>query len=611
MMKNFKLFLLSFTLIAGFLTSCTNNDTVVEDQNINESEAITISLNRLAQQFNTEGDVIPTSNPAGNIVFDFCFDFVYPLNLSYNNGTTVSVNSLDDLIIILINSTDDLYINGVEFPFNVERYNASTDAIEIVTINNEAEFFDLLEDCDFDGIDSCDCDDSVNPVCVEVQDPNGESFIITYPNECLAMCDGFTPNDFAENCEDDYNCPGGNGCFDFNFPITIVTDDNVTITIESQEELDNALYNVYYFDFVYPFEVTLTDGSVVTVSSENDFVALLDDCFNYEEDCDLEIEFLEDTLMFCDTFYEVEIFNPNGDIVDVNSVNFNPNNELIVNGTPTVTESAFWNMICSDNDVVLTINGLLTFTQLNGDWELTSYSNDNLIFTNTEGYTININLDCNTNNPNNCSEQEVFDFLIQCNWYINTSLYNTVVAEYAQFSADGTLEIFSEGSATGVTGTWDLSSNPATAEVFMSFNVPNSPSDMFSQLDWTVALCSEGFIVLESGNEFIHLERDCNNNSSGCTPNDIFELVTGCSWTIGEFAYIFNSDGTLIITNESTTIAGLWFIGNTGGGNSPASIFIQGDQNLNDEWFFTGCETDDVMVTSSANPSSVIEFDCN
>ncbi|WP_456439990.1 hypothetical protein, partial [Psychroserpens sp.] len=174
MMKNFKLFLLSFVLIAGFLTSCSNNKSVVEEQNIDETEAITQSLNRLAQQFSDEGDVLAASNPSGNIVFDFCFDFVYPLNLSYNNGTTVSINSLDDLITILINSNDNLYINGVEFPFNVEVYNDDTDAIEIVTINNEDEFFDLLDDCDFDVVDECDCGDESEPVCVEVQAPDGE-----------------------------------------------------------------------------------------------------------------------------------------------------------------------------------------------------------------------------------------------------------------------------------------------------------------------------------------------------------------------------------------------------------------------------------------------------
>ena len=156
-MKNFKLFLLSFVFIAGVLTSCTNDDAVVEQLNIEASESITTTLERLSEQFNSQGDVIPTENPTGNIVFDFCFDFVYPLDLAYNNGSTVTVASLNDLIGILINSTNDLYISGIAFPFNVETYDESTDSIVVVTINNEAEFVALLESCDFDVVDACEC----------------------------------------------------------------------------------------------------------------------------------------------------------------------------------------------------------------------------------------------------------------------------------------------------------------------------------------------------------------------------------------------------------------------------------------------------------------------
>jgi hypothetical protein len=284
MMKNFKLFLLSFVCIASFLTSCTNDEPLVDDQNIEESASITESLAQLRLQFNAEGNMIPTQNTTGNIVFDFCFDFVYPLNLSYNNGTTVTVNSLEDLIDILIASNNELYISGIEFPFDVETYNDDSDAIVVVTINNEDEFAALLEDCDFDNDFNCECTEEYNPVCVEIELPDGETFLITYPNACYAECDGFTENDFAENCDEDYNSPGGTDCFTFNFPLTIITDDGNTITVGSQEELDTVLYNVYYFDFVYSFDVTLEDGTVLTIGNEEAFIELLISCFG-TDDC--------------------------------------------------------------------------------------------------------------------------------------------------------------------------------------------------------------------------------------------------------------------------------------------------------------------------------------
>ncbi|SDS62039.1 hypothetical protein SAMN04515667_2585 [Formosa sp. Hel1_31_208] len=290
-MKNLKLFFLSFVLITGVLTSCTNDEPVIEEQNIDESQAITTSLSALSLQFNSQGDVEPTDNPSGNIVFDFCFDFVYPLNLSYNTGTTVTVNSLEDLIAIIINSNQDLFINGIAFPFDVETYNDDSDAIEIVTINNEDEFIDLLEDCDFDNEFDCECSEEYDPVCVEIEAPDGQSFVVTYPNECYALCDGFTEDDFTENCEDDFNNTGGYECFTFNFPLTIVTDNNETITVNSQAELDTALYNSYYFDFVYPFSVTDDEGEVETIEDEIDFIELLEDCYDDFEDCDCSDEF--------------------------------------------------------------------------------------------------------------------------------------------------------------------------------------------------------------------------------------------------------------------------------------------------------------------------------
>jgi hypothetical protein len=288
-MKNLKLAFLSVLFVAFCFTSCTNDEPVIEEQNIEESASITTSLEQLRTQFNSEGDVIPTENPTGNIVFDFCFDFVYPLNLSYNNGTTVTVNNLDELIDVTISSTEELYIDGIEFPFNVEVYSETEDAIVVDTINNEDEFFSLLESCDFDNDFDCECTEEYNPVCVEITAPDGETFLMTYPNPCYAECDGFTEADFAENCEEDYNCPGGTECFTFNFPLTIITDNGDTITVGSQEELDTVLYNVYYFDFVYSFDVTLEDGTVLTIGNEEALIALLTDCFGGDiNDCGCE-----------------------------------------------------------------------------------------------------------------------------------------------------------------------------------------------------------------------------------------------------------------------------------------------------------------------------------
>ncbi len=271
-------------VMAFVFTSCTNDEPVNVESAAQESTSITKSLNALSSKLNSDGTLNSTENPANNIIFDFCFDFVYPLELSYNTGAVVTVNDFNELIDVIISSTEELYIDGISFPFDVEVYNEETGTIEVQTINNEEEFVALLEGCDFDVVDPCECTDDYDPVCVEIEDIDGTTFVITYPNACVAECDGFTEDDFVENCEDDSNCDV-NGCFTLDFPLDIITDEGETITINSQEEFDIAVYSMNSFNFVYPISVTMENGDTATINNEEELSALLEDCFGDLGNC--------------------------------------------------------------------------------------------------------------------------------------------------------------------------------------------------------------------------------------------------------------------------------------------------------------------------------------
>lgn len=92
-MKNLKITLFSILSTLILFTSCTNNEPVdVTQPNTEESQSITTVLDQLSRQFDTDGNLNSSLNPSGNVVFDFCFNFTYPLDLSYNNGATVNVN---------------------------------------------------------------------------------------------------------------------------------------------------------------------------------------------------------------------------------------------------------------------------------------------------------------------------------------------------------------------------------------------------------------------------------------------------------------------------------------------------------------------------------------
>jgi len=236
-MKTPKLLFYSVLISLATLTSCTNND-VDNLPTPQESATMQTALTELGTLYNEDGTINSEMNPTGNLMFDFCFEFVFPIELIYNTGSTVTVNSLEELIEVLISSTEELYIVGIEFPFNVEIYNPDTNEVEIITITNESEFASLLASCLFD--DPCDCDDGDgdgdgdndddDSVCVEIQE-NGQTIIITFPNACYAECEGFTEDQYFE-CDEDDDCE----CDDVYDPVCVETPNAGIIEFDNECE---------------------------------------------------------------------------------------------------------------------------------------------------------------------------------------------------------------------------------------------------------------------------------------------------------------------------------------------------------------------------------------
>ncbi|MEE9349836.1 MAG: hypothetical protein V3U80_07295 [Flavobacteriaceae bacterium] len=281
-MKNLKFYIIGLVFAVFALTSCENNDPIVGGENPLQSDAARSAMSELQTHFTDDGQLRSTNNPSNNILFDYCFDFEYPVTLSYNTGTTVTVGSFSDLVDILVAMTDTLYIDGIVFPFNVEVFDDASGTVVVQTIANEAEFNTLLDSCGFDD-DDCVCTDQYAPVCVEIQGVNGgDAFTIEYSNFCEAECDGFTQADIVD-C--DYSDPSNSGddCFVFNYPISLIGDDGVAVTATDEASFNAILYaSNGFYDFVYPFDVTLEDGIVRSITSSSDFEALIQACIGVD-----------------------------------------------------------------------------------------------------------------------------------------------------------------------------------------------------------------------------------------------------------------------------------------------------------------------------------------
>jgi hypothetical protein len=449
-MKNLNVLFL--ILLMGLLTftSCENEEAILDDQVQDvtvESESITAALNAMTTNFDSSGNVDANNNPAGNIIFDFCFDFVYPITLSYNTGTTVSVNDLDGLINVIINSTDQLFINGIAFPFDVETFDETTDAIVIQTINNEAEFANLLLTCDFDDIDDCNCFEVYDPVCVEIIDPNGTIFFITYPNECYAQCDGFDDDDYLDDCEDDDYYDDDFLCFEFVYPLDIILDDGTVVTISDDDDFENTMYNNYFFNFVYPFSVELEeDDSILAINNEQEFDDLLEDCFGGDfpgNDCDQ-----------C----ENEPFDP----------------------------------ICVE------------YTTASGETITEVYPN--LCFAQCFGYDASDIVDCDDfggGDPSSCDVASVEGIILGCDsWNIDTAFG----AEFIfMFNPNGTLDIFDENFNLITNGTW-VTMTDSQGITYIEITEGNND---FNDI-WYFFDCDTSDPEIVSNNhEIIDIESDC------------------------------------------------------------------------------------------------------
>lgn len=217
-MKKIKILVLFMLVATATFYSCTDNNPVENEAVASKSIALRSTLNAIKK---VSGKTTLTTQDQA-----FCFNFVYPITLSYNNGTQITVANFEGLLEILVNENNNLYIDGIVFPFQVQQEGAVT------TINNEAEFFALLQDCD------------------NIQ----------------------TVNDFVFDFT----------CYSIVFPIQIVNANNETVTITTQAELMQYIStptgnSTYQLNLVFPLSV-MQNNQTIVINDIYEFFELNNDC---------------------------------------------------------------------------------------------------------------------------------------------------------------------------------------------------------------------------------------------------------------------------------------------------------------------------------------------
>jgi hypothetical protein len=605
-MKNFKVSIFSVLIVLLAFTSCTNEETIVDtQQNTEESESITTTLGRLSQQYDENGNVDQTNNPAGNIVFDFCFDFVYPIDLSFNTDTTVTVNSLDELIDIYSSSTENLFINGIAFPFQVETYNENSNTLEIETINNEDEFFSLLEDCNFDEIEDCYCTEEYDPVCVNVTDLDGELFTISYPNACYAICDGFTEDDFSEECEQDYDSGAGE-CFEFVYPISIILDEGDPVIVNSREELFNATYGAYHIDLVLPLDIIIEGDTVVTINDYDELEAIIEECFGDSYgDIDCSIEDITNTLVNC--FWQIDFVDD-----DQYLYNLNSDGTYQVQSGDSLLTFGTWNIVTGNDTFYLTLNA--NTSEYSDEWVVTvcdeNLEMQSLVFPQAELYSI----DCYDDNID-CSIGDITNTLADYCWsidFIDNSefIYN--------LNSDGTYQLQDIGGNTGgivlTSGAWSVAAGNGTFYITLNAELTEYNDE------WVVYYCDEEMGLILGSIDYPQAQIysiDCNDdgnddNNYDCSSEEgASNILTECPWIIdyidfNEFIYFFNIDGTYEVQSDNNILTtGTWEFGMT---NNAYTINLSAElTEYNDTWVVYDCDEEIGLTLGSIDyPQAVI-----
>jgi hypothetical protein len=216
-MKTIKLFLLLLALSSITFYSCSDENPIKNETAITQKS---IALRTTLNELKTVNAIGGKSSGNTNIksrnadINPFCFDFVYPIVLSYNNGTAITIANFEGLIDLLNNESPNLYIEGIVFPFQVSGNGA------ITTITTEEDFTILVQGCGFETF----YDDLENTLCFDIVFPieitfGGQVTTINSLQELLLFGDA----------------PGFDETIEIVFPINVINE-NGTVVVNNVYE---------------------------------------------------------------------------------------------------------------------------------------------------------------------------------------------------------------------------------------------------------------------------------------------------------------------------------------------------------------------------------------
>lgn len=213
-------YVLNLSLIGLFLMSCqTEENEVIQDpnQNLSNVSPLTTLMTRVTQN-PTSGDNIMDNSS--------CFSVVLPATVIVNGqnivvSTQADYQTVQDAIDAF--SNDDDIVNFI-YPITIQFQNFSTQVLQ-----NSDDLDDVIDDCgEDDGFDEIDCISFNFPIVINVYNANNQlANTITINNNTDLY-------NFLENLED-------NEYVAIQYPISLIDSNGVNVTITSNDQLEDVI----------------------------------------------------------------------------------------------------------------------------------------------------------------------------------------------------------------------------------------------------------------------------------------------------------------------------------------------------------------------------------
>ncbi|MEZ4792950.1 MAG: hypothetical protein R2783_05675 [Gelidibacter sp.] len=457
----------SYLIVAFFalLAFASCNDEVLDANVINPQELIAPNSN-LANLMQEVSDQDLAE----------CVDFQYPILFTlYNSNfeiievvTIQNDEALYNFLEDLINSSNGNVLASLDFPVTLEYANGETVEIE----NNQQ-----LQAAILDAENHCDT--------------NVENCSLEIVNANLQECHWYAGTNLFNNIiGDQFFFNDGNELVAVN-PIS----NDEIIGTWTIAETGNGL--VMTIDMPEPYHILSTQAWSVVECSENRIeMHYGEDYLVFERDCATDDPFgcfgsFDAEIVLCDEGNDgFEIFDltqayANCIQLDHQYVSYHlslADAESNTNALPFATE---YTNISNPETIYVRVELIE-----NGDYEV---------------FEIHLVVeDCNTEN---CTEEEVDSFVVECHWnVVNFNGSNDLISYDMDFDSQGNLHI--TGENVDVVAAWSTTSS--ANGVMIEFSNVNGPNIQAINGNWYVLECREDRLKLQLGNDIMVLERTCN-----------------------------------------------------------------------------------------------------